>query len=391
MGLSARVILSLIFIFVCQAGGATNPQVDDDFQLFQGYDAWAAGVAFTQHGNIIVVGGGVDSKNKRHWVVRMKTPNSIWRTVDLNNTQVGSHADSVAVDTDGTIYVAGVEYLDETSDNFILRRSTDEGLTWQTFNQFPYKDAVSVRLHVQHGIIFEQLTVDESIGFSRVTLDKGKTWSTSPTLNYDSSNHSLMTPQDEIYSLGGVIKPNSDPNNNYFVTTQFSLDGGLTWSKNEDEVLSGDPDDLASDTSGKILYMVDSERESLKVPEHLILYKTTDRGTHWKVMDDYLDPKHPMWNRAKALSIGSANEIFIGSIVGTEAGHNGSGTWFNTSCVIRKGSPDGKSWKTIDEFQEPCSISQMANFQDRLIYSGQYWDERKITHWYTRIVSEQIP
>ena len=120
-------------------GGATWTTVDY-FQKVAGRDASAQGVAAAGNGKLVVAGYSQDALNHQAWTVRSSNDAGVtWSTVDLydfNSSGLGT-AQSVAIDGDGNVSVAGYASGVPTSYHWLVRSSKLSNLTsWQLVDDF---------------------------------------------------------------------------------------------------------------------------------------------------------------------------------------------------------------------------------------------------------------
>jgi hypothetical protein len=97
----------------------------------------ARAIAFHSTAGVFVVGG-------MPWTVRRSADGGrTWKTADSfqNGSWRASSAEDIAADSSGTIYVAGfAQYFNRITGTsyWMVRRSTDGGLTWKTVDLFAY-------------------------------------------------------------------------------------------------------------------------------------------------------------------------------------------------------------------------------------------------------------
>ncbi len=113
----------------------------DNYQLASGKDAKNQGISSTSTGILFAVGSATDSSSVQHWIVRKSTDAGItWATVD--DYQYASSRSAVAysivIDSADTIYVTGSANDSSDISHWILRRSTDKGGSWSVPDSYQY-------------------------------------------------------------------------------------------------------------------------------------------------------------------------------------------------------------------------------------------------------------
>lgn len=97
------------------------------------------GTVVTSSGAIIVVTDSEDAQWYSNWVTYRSTDRGqTWTAVDalippINGSDYGyTYAHGVATDNVGNVYTCGYRYDDNVNDQWVVRRSLDDGLTWAT-------------------------------------------------------------------------------------------------------------------------------------------------------------------------------------------------------------------------------------------------------------------
>ena len=97
------------------------------------------------NGDIFIAGEGADASSY-HWIVRKSTnQGTTWSTSDNYqkiSTSTSSWARDIAFDTNGNIYVVGLG-RDGTVGHWIVRKSTDGGKTWETVDDYRLNNPTS--------------------------------------------------------------------------------------------------------------------------------------------------------------------------------------------------------------------------------------------------------
>jgi hypothetical protein len=150
----------------------------DQYSTANGNSA-SGGVAIDSSDRIFAAGIGQDGDQVKHWVVRRSTDHGLsWATVDDLTTSDTSytHISAVAIDGSGRIFVAG-----SFENHWLVRQSNDHGATWSN------ADRVLTDLNRIANDVFvdgagqiyvaglHQLPAAASVAFLRTSADNGVT------------------------------------------------------------------------------------------------------------------------------------------------------------------------------------------------------------------------
>src|SRR6266566_5773648 len=143
LGLST--LFGLTFTLLTHSTHAQTWQTVDDFQYVPGQAAESDGLALAPNGTLFASGSGADSSGVRHGLV-MASANvgTTWSGLLDDFVYPGTHTTlynaGMVADSAGNLYVAGTAYDDGTPsggpNHWIVRRSTDNGATWSTVDDF---------------------------------------------------------------------------------------------------------------------------------------------------------------------------------------------------------------------------------------------------------------
>lgn len=170
----------------------------DSYRLTITGAAYANAAATDASNNVYVVGAATDG-TANHWIVR-KFDGTTWATVDNYQyvANVASEARSVAIDSAGTIYVAGFG-TSGTVRSWIVRMSTNGGSTWSvvdTFNLVAGKNSQANGLITNasgHILVVGQST--DATNFNhwmvRRSINGGSTWLTVDNFQNTASKNSM--------------------------------------------------------------------------------------------------------------------------------------------------------------------------------------------------------
>jgi hypothetical protein len=268
-------------------------QTVDNFAVGSG-DAAARGVATDAAGGIYVVGTA-----NGHAIVRYSADDGLhWTTRDdfFSPSETNNVFDAVTVDYQGSVFVggsaAGGEY---DSRHWIVRRSTDHGLTWETVDDF-----------------WRPFQFPEQPGTNGVVL------------SLSSDGHG------RVYGAGPLILTGCPCYNNWWV--RGSSIGGTNWDTKL-TLFSGYGTISQATCAGEDVYVAGStDNDDLDGNLGLIL-KSSDHGATWStVFQGFRDFPN-------ALTADPAGNVYTAGISAT-----------STSVVwqVRRAAPGGTSWTTLD-------------------------------------------
>jgi hypothetical protein len=265
-------------------------QTVDDFSLANG-DAVAHGIAIDAAGGIYVVGTA-----NGHGIVRYSADDGLhWTTRDdfVYPTETNSAFNAVTVDPNGAVYVggmgAGAHYF---LGHWIVRRSTDHGLTWQTVDDY-----------------YQPIIPPDDFGIFGVV----------DSLANDG--------QGRIYG-GGIMEPRGPSYPSWWI--RGSSIGGTNW--NTELLAFGGYTTFAQLTcAGEVVYATGSINGA-DFPAGLVL-RSSDHGATWTTVFDVIA------DFPTALTADSAGNLY-------SAGY--SMTSNSIIWLVRELAPGGTSWTTLD-------------------------------------------
>lgn len=215
--------------------------------------SYASSVAAGPGGELYAAGAGSHSSNQSSWIVQKSLDSGAsWFTVDTFDGTAAtptSAADQVAVDGNGVVYVAGTMYSTTQHLVWTVRRSTDGGASWQTVDTYQLtaqRDSVPFGLAAsEDGHVFAagQATPDPSDDYwiTRES-DDGVTWQTvdqfkpNPGQNIAQANGVAISSSGDVSVVGQVI----DPTFTYHWTVRHAtLSAPTSWTTTDDRVAQG--------------------------------------------------------------------------------------------------------------------------------------------------------
>ncbi len=119
--------------------GATWALVDD-YQLIPGKYSTARKVRINSSGDIFVIGSANDNTSTHGIVRRSQDGGSTWTTIDDYQLSSGKSAscNDLSFDGVGNIYIVGYGYDATNYGHWILRKSTNGGVSWAVVDDFSY-------------------------------------------------------------------------------------------------------------------------------------------------------------------------------------------------------------------------------------------------------------
>ena len=292
-----------------------------------------------------------------------------WQTVD-DYQVVSNHVSqptAITVDAQGTIYVAGYYSSDLVGgyQNALVRRSSDQGATWATIEDYIYPNPAN------HNVVFNSIGLDShqnlyAVGLTgqgisdstdrlivRKSADGGATWATAldVTIPYAYTYNGLVTIGNPgfVADAAGAIYVSVQSRSGALILK--SADAGATW-------VSGNPGTwvrgMAVTSDG--LFAAEAQGGS---PWGLVK-KTINGGATWTTVDSYTPPGFNGTGNSSALCADWFGNLYAGGFAGitvtTGTGKNAiSTTTYN--WVIRKGTNGGATWSTSVIIPAPSTQS----------------------------------
>jgi hypothetical protein len=277
-----------------------------------------------------------------------------WQTVDDFQYAVdkNSQANAIAVDAQGNIYVAGQGGIGLAGyRNALVRRSTDQGATWTTIEDYLYANPTN------HITTFTAIGLDRAqnlyaVGVAginyntrlivRKSADGGATWATALDVNaapnIAGGFANAGTPGFAADASGAiyvsVVLNYGNPS-----TILKSSDAGATWiAWNENGGVRG----ILTTSAG--LFTADSGEGAWGVVK-----KSLNGGATWTTVDSYT-PRGLSGGNVEALCTDWTGNLYVGGFanitVTTGKGRTATSTT-TYNWVVRKGTNGGTRWTTL--------------------------------------------
>ncbi|MFZ1729198.1 MAG: T9SS type A sorting domain-containing protein [Bacteroidota bacterium] len=156
-------------------------------------------------------------------------------------------------------------------DSAVVSRSTDGGLTW-AHHTIPGKDAQVLDIHAFDG---DRAIVGTRSGRILKTTDGGANWTV--LLSTVNERYGNLYFHDELHGI--AITP--DPNNKRKAEVYRTADGGLTWSKNEEQLPARFPIDNTLTFFDENNGWFASSNTAGTDPSDATIFRTSDGGDSW--------------------------------------------------------------------------------------------------------------
>jgi hypothetical protein len=319
----------------------------DDYQLAPGQASSAAALAFDNAGGVIVAGNGHDGTSS-HWILRRSADGTTFQGLDDYQFEGGfqSAAFGIEVDPAGNWFASGLGVTSSTSSHWIVRKSSNQGGSWDVVDDFTLVGEASARNPIAaHGAIW--VTGQKAIdGFWNWAVRKGEndgtSWNTADTFQLAVNKHSFPY-QIGVDAAGSlyVTGYGTDASDLLHLVTRRSTNMGADWSTVDDFQVNAAASSVSlafgTDGSGAV-YTCGYGTDSNGI-RHWIVRSSTDGGAVWGTSDDY---QLEAGEHAACVGLGtdaSGNIIALGS----SADVNGV-----DHAILRR--LEGGNWTTIEDF-----------------------------------------
>lgn len=316
----------------------------------------AASLAYSsltdKDGNFFVAGSAYSSSDIDHWVVRKSTDGGLtWKTVDDYQYQPGALGYNdispvLAQDSNGNLYAAGFSFDTLGNTHWIIRKSSDSGLTWNTVDDFKSSGSAAIATGFTSDINGNIYSVGygstKRTGYHwyvRKSDNAGLTWSIVDDFQFSPSTaaEAAAITSDST----GNLYASGSANNNWVV--RKSTDSGITWSTVDSFQNDGNLAEsqyIISD-SKSYLYSVGTAYNTYPEGSKWVVRQSIDNGITWKTVDDFQFMPTQL-AEARSVTVDTKGNVYVlGSAQDADGFH-----W-----ITRKSIDDGGTWTTIDKFQ----------------------------------------
>lgn len=363
-----------------------------------GFNSQSSSGARDSAGRIFVTGSGIDSSSIRHWTTRWSTDGgSSWAGSDDYNLAAGkdAHANSMTVDASDNLYAAGYALDSSSLYHQVVRRSTDQGATWSTVDNFNYTAG-------QHSIA-SAIAVDGntpanayacSTGWQsalvghflvRKGTNAGGAWSTVSDFNLVAGKsagcNGIAVNGNTVYAVGSAV----DASNISHWIVRKSTDAGASWTTVRDYNFAASKDALAYsvliDGAGTV-YVAGAADTTASGAKHWMVQKSTDGGSSWTMVDDYVMSAGRN-NYPQSIGKDSLGRIYV-------TGYSLTSSNLQRSIVRRSGD-GGATWNTVDllslEGRSSLNTSIFECLSGRMCTVGVINDKDSVLRWSVRQLS----
>ena len=272
-----------------------------------------------------------------------------------------------------------------------VRRSLDGGQTWELVSDQPGNGtASSLAVAVGHysGLVFATAIIRNAQNLTRddwVTLrsaDGGTTWSkvdvlTSPNLK--AYPYSVVEDTAGRVFVGGWF---SDAANRDHYLVRRSLNGGTTWATVDDLVGPYAGGDLATGMAATPAGVFSVGR----IASVWSVRRSTNGGTTWTTVDSYQSvPGRTYMSWPKGIAADANGSLYVTGTADFPVNKATQNRW-----ITRKSSDGGTTWRTVDDFlpgSTPDARAVTADAFGRVFVTGSYFTGSGPTstqHWITR-------
>lgn len=360
----SQILLALGALLTPSPSHAQSWTTVDDFKPGTGF-----AITSDAQGNIYAAGSGTDAQGVGHATVMKSADGGVsWKIVeDFNLRSLGTGFFAIGTDDAGNVYAVGdgmtVNNSKGQSGYWIVRKSSDQGMTWSTVDQFALPGG-TYSLGIARGFGKDTLGNIYVVGMAQVTQnganssywivrkssDRGSTWTTVDNFHYGLSFGSearavICTPSG-IFVSGGGQKPylKSGALDRWLV--RRSTNGGATWttvdeySYLQNQTCSTFSRAITADPAGNIYVFGNGaiiNSQGVSSPLHWLVRKSADNGATWSLVDDF-----QYQNGTSAPNAGGVDAF--GNIYAVGAGAV-------THWLVRAGGPGGTAWSLVDDFK----------------------------------------
>lgn len=340
--------------------GGTTWTVLDTYQFVTGYSSIAKAVAVHSASNTIYVAGDVkDALGNTSWLVKKSVNGgSSWSVLD--HFTGGNQLQRLAIDPSGNLYAVGDN---SSTGHWLVRKYTVSAASWATVDDYQYPgplaaQAVGITID-SAGRIFVNgdrngtPTYYEKGSVVRRSTDEGATWTTVDDFQLiagarDYSGGIVTDASNNVYSFSAARGTSS-------LTTwviRKSIDNGTTWTTANTYQYStgayydGGAYGIASGTAGLFAVGFGGNVMASSTTKWLVR-KSTNAGVTWTNMDDYAGTVSYAYGQSFAQDPSTGNLFTIGKIM-----TNGFYRW-----QVRKSTDAGVTWATVDDFNYAASYN----------------------------------
>jgi len=374
-------------------------QTLDDFQYVSGQAAENYGLCVAPNGTLLAAGFANHPTNLGHALVMASSDGGNTWSAPLDDflyqgTIRASYVGGIVADQSGNLYAAGCAGVEFLTSRWLVRRSTDNGLTWQTVDDFSLGSLRNAAYAIASDatgnvyVVGVGTTSTTSYGPDTWIVRKGvngTSWSTVDNFGLNSGSDALgviVHPKGGVFVVGNSSFTSGKYSYNGW-TVRRSLNGGTTWNTvdtfqfGNTSVARG----IGMDAQGN-LYVVGNAFETIKgrTASHWITRRSSNGGAgSWVTVDDF----QPAPGGA-AVAHGFAADSFGNLYVAGLGNNTGSAQWW-----VRKSASATGAWTTVDTFQyapdfDTVAQAIIADAAGHVFVGGYGNDANDVPHWLIR-------
>lgn len=370
-------------------------QTVDDFQYISGQAAENYGLCIAPNGTLLAAGFANHPTNLGHALVMASTDGGNTWSAPLDDflyqgTARASYVGGIVADGSGNLYAAGCAGIEFLTSRWLVRRSSDNGLTWSTVDDFSLGGLRNAAYSIAADATGDIYVV--GVGSTGTTSYGPDTWIVRKGVNGTSwSTVDTFGPESGSAGLGVIVHPTAGVlvvGNSIFTSGKYSyngwtvrrsLNGGATWSTVDTFQLGNTSvaRGIGTDARGN-LYVVGNAFETIKgkTASHWITRRSNNGGAgSWITVDDFQPPTGgpAVAHGFVADSLGNA---YVAGL--------GAGEW-----LVRKSIGGIAAWSTVDTFQYAPAFDTVAqaitaDATGHVFVGGYGTDATGVSHWLVR-------
>lgn len=329
----------------------------------------------TPAGDLYAIGDAENISNLiSNWIVRKSTDNGVtWTTVDTFACgDFGCNANAITSDADGRIYVIGENKGNSTNDFFwTVRRSLDNGATWLNHNwqmaatKSAYGKGIQALPDGTVLAVGQAFTAGNAFqNIIRRSTDFGANWTTVSSASTSQVQTLAFENSSTVYAVGGTILK--------------STNGGVTWA---DFLTIPNNYITGMAVHNSKLYIIARDSTVFSAQRYHVL-RSSDNGVTWETIDSMLSGNT---TNPSSIIVKSDQEIFYSGAYTDNKGQSG---------LVRWTKDGGATWTNIEKSQISSGysgfVSQIIFCSDdftKVCHAGYASDSNSIDSWIVRILS----
>ena len=291
-------------------------QTVDDFQYTAGKGAVALGAGLDTQGNLYTAGWADDAANIQHALVMRSSDQGVtWATIEDFNYRPGTNTCfyGFGVDPAQNLYAVGLATMGSL-DHWIVRKSADHGATWTTADDFVPDSGVS----------------------------DGRNWASGVAV--DGAGN--------VYVVGMAHQRVGKSSYPYqFWVVRKSSNAGATWTTVDQYGYPNAPESVANAvlaTSAGLFVCGLSVATSGRGPQWVVR-KSANAGTTWTTVDNFYSST--AYNSPSALTADAAGNVYVGGFSDDSAAGGYGHFWWSAKGPMA--APVGRRWMPFGTFRIP--------------------------------------